>query len=340
MPASVQVLPDFSALPALGPGPTPVTRDLALDPASVDALPLLSDSPLPRATLVAWGPAHTLVLVGDKGELRQQRDPLLADAQLLATSLSPDGTQVALPTAQSIALVEVRTGAVRQLPGHYQQPQPPLMVWLDDHTVAVPAEPAQGAGHGMALAVDVQTGESRQGFVLALGALAMRGGPSMPITALLANTELQSRDDVGPTVGQSVLVHFDLAGTIQDMAQVTGPPWLHGWIGPGFVSSQVIARGCDPGPVRLPGGRPSAAVVALDEQGGYLGTLVTFDGSALSVVGFQPADGQQPPWVLVAVRSVGAGALVAWSPTTRVTAFEAMVRADTDISVRDLLLRN
>jgi hypothetical protein len=160
----------------------------------------------------------------------------------------------------------------------------------------------------------------------------------MPFTALLADSELQSRDDVGPTVGQSVLLRFDLAGTMQDRQEITGPPWLHGWIGRGFVSPQVIASGCDPGPVRLPSGRPSAAVVALDGHGGYLGTLVTFDGSALSVVGFQPGDGQQPPWVLVAVRGIGAGALVAWSPTTRVTAFETMVGADTDVSVRDLLL--
>jgi hypothetical protein len=63
-------------------------------------------------------------------------------------------------------------------------------------------------------------------------------------------------------------------------------------------------------PVRLPSGRPSAAVVALDGHGGYLGTLVTSDGSALSVVGFQPGGRQQPPWVLVAVRGDGAGALV------------------------------
>ncbi|MBX6751656.1 MAG: hypothetical protein IRY85_18690 [Micromonosporaceae bacterium] len=104
VPDGVTVLPAVADLMAMRDswqwdGPP---RHLLLRPSDVDGLPRLAGDPLPYATVVAATSDGGLVLARDDRDgltgVRLLEGPRLTGARLAATSLSPDGTVVALPS--------------------------------------------------------------------------------------------------------------------------------------------------------------------------------------------------------------------------------------------------
>ncbi|MBX6751286.1 MAG: hypothetical protein IRY85_16750, partial [Micromonosporaceae bacterium] len=163
-----------------------------LDPAAVDQLPVLSEAPLQFAVVVAAASRERLVVAGfdhsidqrkllppSRPQQRRVAHPALRGARLLATSLSPDGTMVALPNGSDLILVDVRTGLVRGLDVRARQPEPPVVTWLDARRVLLP-------GANGSLVVDTTTDKVRSVPIDPVDILTMRGSPNPRLARLVA----------------------------------------------------------------------------------------------------------------------------------------------------------
>lgn len=321
-----------------------------LDPASVDRLPVLTAEPLQFAVLVAAASGERLVVAGfthgidrrefvppDRPVQRRVAHPALRGARLLATSLSPDGTMVALPNGSDLVLVDIRTGVVRGLDVRARQPEPPVVSWLDARRVILP-------GTDGSIVVDVTTDEVRRIALDPVDILTQRGLPNPRLARLVAVPDAP-KDEGAPT--RSVLEYWremDSTGTVEPIAGagqvaqrhiVTGPPWLGAWVGPGWASGDVVVRACDPATLALPPevGRATTAVAALDPFGNHLATLVATDDTRI-----EPLGHLSPQETLIGVRTTGRSLVAVWNPSTGTLATVIPVNADTSVSVADVLL--
>src|SRR5262249_27591345 len=102
-----------------------------------------------RAVAVARrSTSDPLVVVGDDGDPRTFSAPELADVELRTTSLSPDGTRLALPTEGSLVVLDVTTGGLRSFAVTTTARD---LAWRGAHTVVMVAGPD-------AVLVNVDTG--------------------------------------------------------------------------------------------------------------------------------------------------------------------------------------
>jgi hypothetical protein len=333
----VTVLPrfaDLGQLPGGLPGPLPAT--LPLDPASTDAYPTIEEIPLSRAALVARAYDGQLVLVGQGGTPRRFDDPRLREARLLPTSLSPNGSWVALALGGDLFIVDVGEAVARLLPVQAQQPDPPLITWLNEDMVLVPRD----AG---ARVVDVRTGTTFDITEPAGDVATVRNDPSMPFVKLTgggagpdeALIETYWGATLSPPAPGEPPPSIAGLGGVGERVAVPTPPWVRSWNGPGWWSRNVSARACDPTAVDLPQGleAPRGAVAAVWVRG-HLGTLVSLD-SELVLLGIR-----HEFQVLVAVRGEGQTQFLGWNPFAEDTTIYRLttLAADTDVAVADLSL--
>ena len=308
VPDLVSVLRPFDLLAAHDPflGPVPLPQYLDLQPSTVDGYPALSPGALTRVTVAAAANRGRLVLYGDRaapmpgapegGIVRRVEEPVLAAARLLATSLSPDGTFVALPRGRDLVTLDVRTATVRVFALDAPQLEPPVLVWLNPTTVAVPAP--EGS-----LTLDVTTGRVSQAPLVAEQVVTLPDDPTgPPLRLAAAATE-------GPSTGDNVRAEL-ISGEPPLTRTVIGPPWLSAQRGPAWGSSLLVLRACDPATLALPAevGVARSAVMALRRDGGYLRTLVSVDAQLdiLNMIGLRQA--------VVAVHRDGRTLVLAWAP--------------------------
>jgi hypothetical protein len=336
----VTVLPDFDELMQDQWQGSDLPSYLVLGPSDVVRMPSLSEAPLEYAVLAVPASGERLVLAGYDSaapepvlaptpQRRRIEHPALRGARLLATSLSPDGTTVALPKAGDLVLVDVRTGRVRTLDVGAVQPSAdaPLLTWLDRTRVMLP-----GLG---SLVVDITTGEVESISADASDLISVRGQES-PWLVELVTAPPETTE--GTQTVRSLLFWRNPA-TADDSSRglvVTGSPWLSAWTGPGFAGLQIVVRACDPAMVRLPRdvGPASAAVAALDQGGNEIATLVATDGNRLDALGIL---GQGAEQALVALRTEGRSLVVAWNPYDGSVAAVTHLNAGAQVSVADLL---
>ncbi len=353
IPDGVTILAPFAELTEASPDLLALPAYLLLDPASVDAMPSLESAPLARAVVAANGNAGRLVLAGyavdpsagddeqrvipDRpNDRRRVEHPALAGAGLLATSLSPDGTTVALSRGADLVLVDVRSGQVRTVTVGALQPEVPILLWLSTSTILLPG-PDEG------IVVDALTGDVTAVDVLVADVLTARGFEQPRLSQLVATTP---SDLVADDAIRAVLLRWREtdalerrepaagAGQVGIRRIVAGPRWLGDWAGPGWVSPEVVARACDPDTLLLPRGIDPAvaAIVAIAETGDYLGTLAATGSVRVEVLGFD-----DPQRILVAAYVDGRSALLAWDPRSGAITLGTLMNAETSISVADLL---
>ncbi len=333
----VTVLPrfaDLGQLPGGLPGPLPAT--LPLDPANTDAYPTIGEIPLGRAALVARAYDGQLVLVGRGGTPRRFDDPRLREARLLPTSLSPNGSWVALALGGDLFIVDVGEAVARLLPVQAQQPDPPIITWLNEDTVLVPRD----AG---ARVVDVRTGTTFDITEPADDVATVRNDPSMPFVKLTgggagpneALIETYWRATLSPPAPGKPPPSIAGLGGVGERVAVPTPPWVRSWHGPGWWSPNLSARACDPPAVELPPGLETAqGAIAAAWVRGHIGTLVSLD-SELVALGFR-----QQFQVLVAMRGEGRTQFLGWNPFTEEQSIYRLttLTAETDVAVADLSL--
>jgi hypothetical protein len=360
VPDGVTILPRLADLLELQPGMFTLPPYLLLDPASVDALPALTVAPLPRAALAAFDGDRRLVLVGGElgddrvtglaaqaREFRRLDHPVVAEARLVATSLSPDGTVVALPRGDGLVLVDVTTGGVRTVESVARQPEPPTVMWLGPDRVLLP-------GPDGSRVVDVTTGQVTAAGAGASDVLTPRGYASPRLTELVALPSAAGSVDSDPNTIRSVLTFWNPTGSatttqVNDAPvgrspdagpwvvglrrAVKGPPWLGTWAGPGWISPQLVARVCDPQALRLPrsAGTATAVLAAVNTLGYHAATLATTDGIRLEVLGFD-----SPRVPLIAAHGDGISLLIAWSPDDGALSLLTVLSPDIQVSVADL----
>jgi hypothetical protein len=331
----VTVLPrfaDLGQLPAGLPGPLPAT--LALEPDATDAVPPLSDILLNRAVLVARAHDGQLVLLGPGGTPRRFADPRLPGARLLPTSLSPSGERVALAVGNDLLVVDIPAATGQLLPAQAQQPDPPVITWLNDDTVLVPRD----AG---ARVVDVVSGASFDISEPAEDVASVRADPSMPFVKLIGGGAGPDEAlietwyaTLSPSEQQFPPASMVGLGGSDERVAVPGPPWMRSWSGPGWWSPNLSARGCDPPAVELPTGLgPARGAVTAAWVRGHIGTLVSLD-SELVALGFR-----HQLQVLVTVRGAGQTQLLGWNPfeqSSNPIYRLTTLSADTDVTVADL----
>lgn len=350
IPAGVTIVPDFDELMS---GLTGWLSDLppylTLGPSDVDALPALTDAPLDRATLVVQADGFRLVVAGDEAapdepirtlmppQRRRVEHPALRNARLAASSLSPDGTMVALPTDDGLVLVDARRGDVHTVAVAGVHPASPL-AWLDATRVMVAGSESR--------VVDVTTNAVQSAEVEATDVLSLRGYGT-PRLAQLVPVAPGANATEGPHTIRALLLlwrEMDAAGNVEPVAGagqvgvrriVTGPPWFSAWVGPGFASPQLVVRACDPATLLLPRdvGPATGAVAAIDGNGNEMGTLVATGGARLDALGVVRHEREQ---ALVAVRAEGRSMVVAWDPYARTFRAVTHVNADTQVSIADL----
>ena len=350
IPAGVTLLPDFDELMS---GLTGWRADLPpyllLKSSDVEALPELAEAPLVRATLVAQADETRLLVVGDE-VATSERDRMLSppqrrrvehralrNASLAASSLSPDGTIVALVANGGLVLVDARRGVVRSVAVAGVRPGAP-MAWLDASRIIV-------AG-SVPSVVDVTTDAVRPAEVEATDVLSLRGYRVPRLTQLVPVPPAENARE-GPSTIRSLLLFWrdmDAAGNVEPVAGagqvgiqriVTGPPWFSAWVGPGFASPQLVVRACDPATLLLPRGvgPASAAIAAIDRFGNEIATLVATGGTRLDALGVIQAEHER---ALVAVRDEGRSMVVAWDPHAGTFAAMTHLNADTQVSIADL----
>lgn len=314
-PAGVRVLPSFTDL-----GNLP-RRGTALPP-SIDSTPIstvdLLAQPVRRAVAVLRSGAGPLIVVAEDASVRTVASSTLDGSQLLSTSLSPDGTQVALVSGTGLLMVDLTTGAVRPVAAPALQPRTPVLNWYAAHAVLLP-------GGADAVMVNVDSGAA--GTITGVtgidaftrrGTKTSAGGPDELIPAS-ASITLPPRIRIRNTTGY-------------EDRPIFGPPWIGAWTGAGWSTSDILARPCAAGGITMPVGEARAAVGAVNANGLYAGTLVSTEIAALDVVGFVDAT-----TVLVTASAATETDLLAWNPRTGTIQLVTTVSGYVRMSVPDLL---
>ena len=356
VPTGVLVLPAFARLAELDRRATRLPETINVDP--TPAPPLL-DQPLPRALAVLRQGLGPLVVVGGDGQTRRVDDPRLAAARLLTTSLSPDGTRIALTRANDLLVIDVTTGEVRSVTAGSVQPNPPSLVWHSRSAVLLP-------GRGAARQVDVDTGAmsdlagtSGSNLVTTQGAAATRitelvstsasnglptrirywrtGPTATPVAAQASGTPGATpppSTSPSPSPSPSPAALPAPAGDVEDRP-LFGPNWIGGWIDGAWSTQDTLASACGPGSILLPQGSGVArsAVVAVGANGLYLATLVAVETTTLDALGF--VDSQT--LLVAAGLPRTATVILAWTPRTGEIARVSTVSAHSQVAVADLL---
>lgn len=352
IPEGVTVLPAFDELIRIEQqGLLTLPSHVFLDPDAVDRLPVLTAAPLQFAVLVAAASGERLVVAGFEHGINRREflppsrplqrriaHPALRGARLLTTSLSPDGTMVALPNGSDLILVDVRTGVVRGLDVRAAQPETPMVAWLDSRRLILP-------GLDGSIVVDTTTDEVHRLGLDPLDILTLRGYPDHRLARLIAVPDVSATGDSQPIRSTLELWQdTDSTGTVEPIAGagevairrvVTGPPWLHAWVGPGWASPRLIVRQCDPATLALPPdvGRAKTAIAAIGAQGGHIATLVAAGNDRIEALGYL-----SPQETLVGVRTNGRSLVVVWDPSAGTLATVIVINADASVSIADLLL--
>ena len=241
----------------------------------------------------------------------------------------------ALALGSNVLLVDVFAGTSRLLAVDAQQPDPPIITWLDDNTLLVPRDVG-------ARVVDATTETSFDIGEPAADVATVRGSPDPLFVKLIGGGAGPDESlieawqvTLGPSPAQSDPPPSvaGLGGTAERIA-VPGPPWMRSWSGPGWWSPSLAARGCDPPAVDMPPGfeAPRGAVTAVWARG-HIGTLVSLD-SELVPLGFR-----QHLQLLIAVPGENETQLLGWNPfdgdETRIYRLTTLM-AHTDVSLADL----
>jgi hypothetical protein len=345
-PAGVTVLPSFLDLLGLPPTPSQLPGQLALDGAAIAATPQLGSAALPRALAVAEPNRGRLIVVGPDGKNGRVDDPILVNAPLLTTSLSPDGDLIALPHGSDLLVIEVKTGDIRPVAVGVSQPDPPVVVWRGPHTVLV-------AGRDGAREVDLESDEvATLSGVNGNDVVTVEGNPSSPFTEMVptrataaarslirlwrSGPALVPASDGSPTGSASPSQSASASPTPPDLDErlVSGPAWIGSWFGPGWSSNLLFVRACNPANLLLPEdvGVAHAAIGAVMPSGLYAGTLTAVDNTQLEVAGFLRAH-----QLLVAARANGRTLLLAWAPAGGAVNLIAAFTAEVRVSVADLM---
>lgn len=353
VPEGVTVLPAFDELLRIEQqGLLTLPSHVFLDATAVNRLPALAGAPLQVAVLVAAASGEQLVVAGHEHGVgrrefmppsrplqRRVAHPALRGARLHATSLSPDGTMVALTKDSDLVLVDVPTGAVRGLAVGAVQPETPVLAWLDSRRVILP-------GLDGSLVVDTDSDTVRGIDIDPVDILTLRGYVIPRLAYLIAVPAVPDATE-GPHTIRSLLEYWremDRTGTVEPVAGageaairriVTGPPWLSAWTGPGWASPEVVVRRCDPATLLLPPdvGPADAAIAAIDTTGNHIATLV-----ATGDIRIEPLGHLSPQQTLVGVRAAGRSLVAVWEPATGAVATVIVVSADTPVSIADLLV--
>jgi hypothetical protein len=334
LPAGVVVLPPYGRLSALGTADTELPDQIHLDLQSAQSL---DQAPVAKAIAVLRPDLGPLVLLAPDGSIRTVSDTRLLSAQTLTTSLSPDGTRVALPAAEGLLVLDVATATLRTIPVPAARLGGGALTWRTPTSVVLP-------GVDGALEVQVDTGVVGELPGLSgYDVMTVVGVAEPSLTELLAatlgvdhsrirvwgapdNRQLPDRSRRSEGSAPAVPAYQDRV--------VGGPLWLDNWTGPGWSTGSVAARGCSARSLPLPNlvGRPRSAVGAVGVTGAYAGTLVAVDTTVLEVVGFSG-----PRRVLVAVHAPQIGTtVVAWYPHTAQIRRVSTVDAYAHISLADL----
>jgi hypothetical protein len=192
LPFKVTVLPRFDDLVALGQANSVLPTVVPADPS---ALPDLAQSPLPRAWPWCTAAASTLIVVGPNAQ-RRYENPALAGSSLVPTSLSPAGDRAVLARGADLVVFDVRAATLRVVPADASQPDPPVVVWRDPHTVVVP-------GPTGAHLVDLDSGT-----VTVLSAVTGVDVVASEGTLASTPTQLVEMVAISSTVGQSSRIRF------------------------------------------------------------------------------------------------------------------------------------
>jgi hypothetical protein len=342
VPEGVTILPPFGDLAGLDQFVTPLPTQIHVD---LIRTPLLRDQPVPRAAAILRPDLGPLVVLAEDGTTRIVNDTALLGAQTLTTSLSPDGTRVALPASEGLVVLDVASGTLRSLPVPAARLGMPALVWRTETTVIVP-------GVDGALEVNVDTGTVAQlagltGFDIASPYTATSGTGQLteilPATTdadrarlRLWGTPPESVSVLLPDRGRPLSTQPPAAtGDFVDRA-IGGPPWLNDWFGAGWTSGTLAARACTSRSIPLPAtlGRARSVVAAIGLTGAYIGTLIAVDRTTLlEVLGFV-----DPRRILVAAHAPQeATVILAWYPQTAQLRRVATVDTQARTSLPDML---
>jgi hypothetical protein len=316
LPAGVVVLPAFDQLGTLSQLGTLFRAVLDLDPAA----PPLRSQPLTRAIAVVRHETGPLYAVAPDASLRVIDDPALAEAQLLSTSLSPDGQRAALGGPDGLLIVDLTTGAVRPIS---TGGPPAVLAWRGNRSLLTP-------NFGGSLLVDVDTGSTGAiGPVTGQDIVTAQAGTLPAPLVELIPTGRSPRIRLWrnpPSAAPNPTSSTASPGDLEDRP-IFGPPWIGHWSGPGYGGGDLLVRGCAGNLIAMPAGRGVAgsAVGAVNTTGLYASTLVTVDDTQLDLLGF--AD---PKTVLINATGDRGSVIVAWSPNAgtmlRVTALNTTAR--------------
>jgi hypothetical protein len=322
LPAGVTLLPRYANVVNLGHMNSALPAQLSADHRAAEALPTLAAAPVRAAIALFRADLGPLVVVARDGARRVDSVPL-AGALLVSTSLSPAGDRVVLIRDQSLVIVDLGTGSLREVPAGVMQP---ILAWRTDHSVIVP-------GPFGAREVDLDTGTISP--LVDVSAADVVNGPSAQLTELVT---LHSTS--GPTPRIRLWRKYPDAASSASPRDVEdrpifGPQWIGSWVGTAWSSPVLFARGCAAKAVSLPArfGKPLAAVGTVQPNGIHAGTLVSVDADEFEVLGFV-----QPHVVLVAARWLNQGTVIlAWNPGSRTVNLVTTVSPDARISVADLI---
>ncbi len=353
IPAGVTVLPPFLDLLGLPTTRSQLPNQTALDPTAIAAIPPFSaDNALPSALAVAEPNRGRLIVIGPNGNKRRIDDPILVNARLLNTSLSPAGDLIALARGGDLLVIEVTTGKIRPVAVGVSPPESPLVVWRGPHTVLV-------AGLDGAREVDLNTDQvTTLSGVAGADVVTVEGNPSSPFTELVPTGATSTQRSLirlwrsGPVVvpvadgspsasasppeatSASASASPTASAPDLDERRIAGPSWIGSWFGPGWSSSLLYVRACDPATLLLPEdvGVARAAIGAVMPSGLYAGTLAAVDNAQLEVVGFLRAH-----QLVVSARANGRTLLLGWTPAGGALNLVATFTAEVRVSVADLM---
>jgi hypothetical protein len=267
---------------------------------AVDRAVPLSRSPV-RHALAIFEPdnAAAILVLGDDGDLRLLDGPIPVNARLTSTSLSPDGTHVALLSDRQMTVVDLTSDAAH---GYLINDLQTLntVIWLGPTSVAV--SDTTGTEN-----LDLKTGIAASTRYVA-GDL-LQAQPPGPLA------ELISVDD--PPGTQARIRHWasdDMLNTSLSPGPGASLVWLGGWQGPGWQCGGMLVRdaatmGLALPPADSPSGVAGAASLVVDEGTGAVRRVLAFPGNpaALAVLGFL-----DPRTVLLRAGDETAFGIVAW----------------------------
>jgi len=271
-------------------------------PASASQPPAkLSADPVRRAT-AAFQPDNSasVYVLGDDGRLRLLDAPVPLSADLISTSLSPDGLHLALLTGSRLVVVSLLTGTVDSYPVRGSQALA-AAIWLGPTTVAV-------SDDADTFDVDLTTGAATD--------TQLRGGDLLQAQPPGPVAELVSVE--GPPTTLARIRQW--SGDAVQITPLTAGPgmslsWLGAWQGPGWQCGGILVREAATFGLALPAADSgvdvaAAAILVADEGTGAVRRVLAYPGDqvALAVLGFL-----DPQTVLLRAGDETDFGIVAWT---------------------------